>query len=147
MSNNMYTISQKTNRIVKATPESKIVFEIPKTAKKWRDVAPMSSSTRNKLHNKCASAGHKEQCFLDIRKSKTGKMIFKYPICSGVDCKVQCIGVKAAHAATFRVENKFQKVSKTDPVEYEHAQKEIAHVQKIRREAIKILKAECMRPK
>lgn len=133
------TISKKTKRIIKATPDSKEIFHIPQIAKEWKEIAPMLRSTRRKLHESCIAHNHEDKCFLDIRKSKTGKMIFKYPVCSGNDCKIQYQGILAAINATFRVENKFKQLSKND----KHAQDEIKRAQKIRRKAMKLLKTQC----
>lgn len=130
----MYTISSN-QRIVKAKPDAKKVLNIPKLPQKWKELAPMTQKARLKLHEKCS-----DKCFLEVLKSKTGKLIFKYPICTGgLDCKLKCQGLKAAINATFRVENKYK--NKPD------GELQVQKPQKIRKKAISILKKECLQKK
>jgi hypothetical protein len=140
----VYVQSAETGRLVKpkGSDGRKTHYAIPQSSIPWREEAPMTRETRRKLHEQCPS----EHCFLMKTTSKTGKVIYKYPVCTGGDdCELHCAGLLAAHKATFRVTNRAEALLRTtrNADEKAHLEQQIADALKARSRAVRILKEYC----
>jgi hypothetical protein len=109
-----YIINPETGRLVKVNgttyarlqKKGKISgkskkYAFPHANVRWKDEAPMNTSTRRKVHAKCGG-----KCFLVPPPRNDPMARPKYPVCTGGDdCKIDCLGVKSALRNAFLSKN------------------------------------------